>query len=204
MKLRTQLIVAFLLLAVVPLGAITLYSYSSSARALRRTVEAEAARMAEEMNHRLTVITSNLNERIDRLEDLPFPEERAGGAAPRAPDPLLVGGAGLLLAALALFGIVPISSRMTHNVSDLTRAAGELAAGRLDTQVKVRSRDELGQLAEAFNRMAREAAADPRALLAKVERAYLDHRGGAEAADDATILVLGVGDTEQLMAKGGR
>jgi len=42
MRLRTQLILAFLLLAVVPLGAITLYAYYSSARALRRTVEAEA------------------------------------------------------------------------------------------------------------------------------------------------------------------
>src|SRR5262249_12264621 len=53
-------------------------------------------------------------------------------------------GAGLALAALALFGVVPISRRMTHNLSDLTRAAGALAAGRLDTQVPVRSRDELG------------------------------------------------------------
>jgi len=74
-------------------------------------------------------------------------------------------GAGLMLAALALFGIVPISRRMTHNLSDLTRAAGELAAGRLDTQVPVRSRDELGQLAEAFNRMARELAANQDRLI---------------------------------------
>jgi serine phosphatase RsbU (regulator of sigma subunit) len=74
-------------------------------------------------------------------------------------------GAGLMLAALALFGIVPISRRMTHNLSDLTRAAGELAAGRLDTQVPVRSRDELGQLAQAFNRMARELASNQERLV---------------------------------------
>jgi len=74
-------------------------------------------------------------------------------------------GAGLALAALALFGIVPISRRMTHNLSDLTRAAGELAAGRLDTRVEVRSRDELGQLAEAFNRMARELAGNQERLV---------------------------------------
>src|SRR5207245_6845558 len=77
MKLRTQLILAFLLLAVVPLGAITLYSYRSSARALRRTVESESARMAEEMNDRMTVVTSGLTRRIDMLESLPLPRIRA-------------------------------------------------------------------------------------------------------------------------------
>ena len=74
-------------------------------------------------------------------------------------------GAGLALAALALFGIVPISRRMTHNLSDLTRAAGELAAGRLDTQVPVRSRDELGRLAQAFNRMAHDLQANQERLV---------------------------------------
>ena len=37
MSLRLRLIIAFLLLSVVPLGAVTLYSYRSSAEALRRT-----------------------------------------------------------------------------------------------------------------------------------------------------------------------
>src|SRR2546426_10549509 len=82
MKLRTQLILAFLLLAVVPLGAITLYSYRSSARALRRTVETESARLAEEMNERMTFVTAGLSRRIDLLETLPFPEAGGGAAAP--------------------------------------------------------------------------------------------------------------------------
>ena len=92
MKLRTQLILAFLLLAVVPLGAITLYSYHSSARALRSTVEAESTRMAGEMNDRMGVVTANLSRRIDMLESLPFPEPPHGPqAGSEAPDPVLLG-----------------------------------------------------------------------------------------------------------------
>src|SRR3989454_452887 len=89
MKLRTQLILAFLLLAVVPLGAITLYSYRSSARALRRTVETESARLAEEMNPRMTVVTAGLSRRIDMLESLPLPETRETPV--EATDPVLLG-----------------------------------------------------------------------------------------------------------------
>src|SRR5262245_34129019 len=98
MKLRTQLILAFLLLAVVPLGAITLFAYYSSARALRRTVEAESARLADEMNQRMGVVTANLSRRIDTLESLPFPAVHAGPSdVGDAPDPAL---AGRLIAAL--------------------------------------------------------------------------------------------------------
>ena len=73
--------------------------------------------------------------------------------------------AGLGLAALALFGVLPVTRRMTHNLSDLTQAAERLAAGNFDTQVRVRSRDELGLLARAFNRMARELDANQQRLV---------------------------------------
>jgi len=42
--------------------------------------------------------------------------------------------------------------------------------------------------------LAGEGAAEPAALLARVERAYQEHRGAMDAADDATLLVLKVGD----------
>jgi len=41
MKLRTQLVVALLLLAVVPLLGVTLYSYLGSLRAYRKAVSAD-------------------------------------------------------------------------------------------------------------------------------------------------------------------
>jgi len=102
MKLRTQWMLAFLLLAVVPLGAITLYSYNSSRRALRHTVEGESARLAEELNDRMTAVTASLSQRIDRLESLPLPAAGEGGdGAEVSQDPALIGRIVALLGASA-------------------------------------------------------------------------------------------------------
>jgi serine phosphatase RsbU (regulator of sigma subunit) len=63
---------------------------------------------------------------------------------------------GLGMVTLALLGILPLSRRMTRNLTVLSGGVERLAAGDLDVQVPLRSRDEIGQLGEAFNRMARE------------------------------------------------
>lgn len=89
MKLRIRLIIAFLLLSVLPLTAVTVYSYYSSRRAFERAVEAETDALAAELGQRMEVVTADVEQRVDRLWDMP---RRAAGmdsgsktAAPAVP-----------------------------------------------------------------------------------------------------------------------
>jgi len=66
---------------------------------------------------------------------------------------LLAGGVGIVLAIL-FSGWA--AARVTRPVEQLAAAAREVAAGNWDAQVPVTSTDELGALAESFNRMTRE------------------------------------------------
>jgi two-component system, OmpR family, sensor histidine kinase BaeS len=70
---------------------------------------------------------------------------------------------------IALVVSVLLSRTLTRRLRRLQRAAGEIAAGNLDQCVPVTSIDEVGQLAEQFNRMAaqvREATEKQRAFVA--------------------------------------
>ncbi|HEY2404851.1 MAG TPA: HAMP domain-containing protein [Polyangiaceae bacterium] len=48
-----------------------------------------------------------------------------------------------------------VSTRVTRPIRALTEGAGRIGEGELDTVIRVDSRDEIGDLAEAFNRMTR-------------------------------------------------
>lgn len=61
-----------------------------------------------------------------------------------------VAGAGILFAIAASLWI---AARVSRPIEQLARAVGEVADGRWDTHVSVDSRDEVGALAESFNRM---------------------------------------------------
>ena len=67
MKLRTRLALAFVLMSVLPLTAITLYSYGTSIRAFRRAVEAEETAIAADMGKRMELVTTALSDRMDRV-----------------------------------------------------------------------------------------------------------------------------------------
>ena len=58
---------------------------------------------------------------------------------------------------------------MTRPIENLARNAQEVAAGNWDTQVEVRTRDELGALAESFNAMTRQLT-EQRGRLVQAER----------------------------------
>src|SRR5581483_6698995 len=57
------------------------------------------------------------------------------------------------------------TARVTRPVRSLALSAGKVAAGNWDTTVEIQSKDEVGQLALAFNRMTRELAAQRERLL---------------------------------------
>jgi nitrogen fixation/metabolism regulation signal transduction histidine kinase len=78
----------------------------------------------------------------------------------------LAAAAGLLLAILLSSWA---AARVTKPVEELAHAAHDVAAGNWNTQVRARSNDELGELAESFNRMTRELI-EHRERLVQAER----------------------------------
>ena len=70
MSLRLRLIVVFFLLSVVPVGAVTLYGYTSNAQAIRDAARREAELLAGELSQRMQVVTAQLSERVEHLMDL--------------------------------------------------------------------------------------------------------------------------------------
>jgi two-component system nitrogen regulation sensor histidine kinase NtrY len=75
---------------------------------------------------------------------------------------LLVGGGGILLAILLSSWA---AARVTRPVVQLARAAQEVAAGNWNVRVDVTGEDELGQLADSFNRMTAELLGQREQLL---------------------------------------
>jgi len=79
---------------------------------------------------------------------------------------MIVAGSGILLAILFSSWV---AARVTQPVEQLAAAAREVAEGNLNTQVEVHSADEIGELADTFNRMTREIL-EKRELLVQSER----------------------------------
>jgi serine phosphatase RsbU (regulator of sigma subunit) len=78
-------------------------------------------------------------------------------------------GVGLLLIAGAFAVILPLASRLTRHLAALNAGVQRLAAGDRTARVGVSSPDEVGELAQSFNRMASELEAHDR-MLVKQER----------------------------------
>lgn len=84
MTLRIRLILWLLLMSVVPLGAVTVYTYTSSAKALRVAAAREADLLAGELSSRMQLVTAELSSRVESLINLPAarPVQMASAATP--------------------------------------------------------------------------------------------------------------------------
>ena len=67
MSLRTRLIIAFLLLSVVPLSAMTFISYRSSVSTFENAARREASQSAIDIGRRMERITAEVGRRMDRM-----------------------------------------------------------------------------------------------------------------------------------------
>lgn len=74
-------------------------------------------------------------------------------------------GLGLAFIGLALIAIVPLSGRLTHNLDRLSDGVNRIAQGDYAARVKVKSQDEIGRLAQAFNLMAVDVEAHHRSAV---------------------------------------
>jgi two-component system, NtrC family, nitrogen regulation sensor histidine kinase NtrY len=80
--------------------------------------------------------------------------------------------AGIAVAVALLAGLLIsfwVAARITRPVEELAEGAREVAAGRWDTHIRIRGRDEIGQLAGAFNDMTR-TLAEQKERLVQTER----------------------------------
>lgn len=75
MRIRTQLIIAAFILAVVPLAAIVTWSYHSSREALENAYRQEASRLTRQMDRRLAAIRADLDARLTYVSAITVPGE---------------------------------------------------------------------------------------------------------------------------------
>ena len=93
MSLRLRLIVAFFLFSVVPLAAVTFYSYASNVRALQVAAQHETEMLTGELTQRMQVVTTQISERVEHLMDMPVSAGRGLPGGPNRPqDPGCRGG----------------------------------------------------------------------------------------------------------------
>jgi serine phosphatase RsbU (regulator of sigma subunit) len=180
MKIRTQLVVAFLLLAVVPLTGIVLYSYVSSLRAVRRETESQARTLVGEMNGRLASVKGELDRGVERMRDVSAREiltaarsTGRGGTDPRMDEFVLgFGEAAPFLQALEFVPMPP--SRDPATPSPPQPPEPPHTVRRVVINVP-------GILQEARREMEAEAAAEPDPVARQAIEAALAALGPVEA-----------------------
>ena len=138
MKLRVRLVLAFLLLSVVPLGAVTIYSYISNYQALQAVATREADQLSDELSQRMQLVTAQLSERVEHLMDLSSQQEPVVPAVQvKRPDS----------PAKAATPIVPAAASPAFDALQTVPTDAELAA----VVLKGHAADALGEAAMLLN-----------------------------------------------------
>jgi signal transduction histidine kinase len=155
-------------------GAVAVIARNVLAPATAPAAEQQAAleRLARDVPVDLALFEANGRQLAGVGALLPVPREagwQGGGTwasqladgrwiAVRSPHPRRGPAFGVLFLALILVGVgvgaYPVVRRLTKRLERLQRGVEALGAGELSARVKVEGRDEVGQLAESFNRAA--------------------------------------------------
>jgi serine phosphatase RsbU (regulator of sigma subunit) len=188
MRIRTQIIVAFLLLSVLPLTAIVLYSYITSSRALRQAYEEEAGRLTREMNGRIAAVREGIDEALERAGELPAPVLVAimrQGNQPVARR-VIANTLGEAAPLVERFEFVPTTTAGHHppvsiDVDAILRDAQAAGARAITPEAM----EEIRQSVAAAREAARAAAAADADQSEPAEPADPDPPAEGEAADDA-------------------
>lgn len=93
-------------------------------------------------------------------------------------------GYGVALIFVALIGIVPVANHITGDIDLVTRGAERIAHGDLTTRLPVRSNNEVGQLATAFNRMAEDLSLQQQTIVEQ-ERAAIEYERKSVELEEA-------------------
>jgi hypothetical protein len=129
MPLRLRLVLAFLGLAVVPLLVVTLYSYFSSARALRQAAREEARAMTEDLSRRMDEVGAQLADRLERMRRR-VPKEDTSAFAQARRDALAAAGQAETRRVLA--GVLALTERRQGEVPFAIDDTGQIYAAEED------------------------------------------------------------------------
>ncbi len=114
MSLRLRLIAAFFALSVVPLGAVTFYTYRTSVDAFRDAAEREADLLAGELSQRMQLVTSQLSERVEHLMDI----AELQAAVESAETPALARADTAPPATIAVSAVEAVSNQVTKSLGE--------------------------------------------------------------------------------------
>ena len=93
-------------------------------------------------------------------------------------------GYGIALIFVALIGIMPIANHITRDVDLVKHGAERIAHGDLTTRIPVRSKNEIGHLASAFNRMAEDLSLQQERIVEQ-ERAAIEYERKSAELEEA-------------------